>query len=81
METHQAEKRKESALTRNAHSKPSFATATPPVRAPMVRVVHWVVWVRVFAAWRSVLSAIAGRIAERPLVKKGDANIRSALRA
>ena len=45
----------------------------------MVRVIHCVVWVSEFAVCSSALFAMVGRMAERPLVKNGDANISRAL--
>jgi hypothetical protein len=43
-------------------------------------VVHWVVWVSELAVCNSSRVAMDGRIAERPLVKKGEASISNALR-
>ena len=41
----------------------------------MVSVIHCVVWVREFAACSSSWLAMVGRIADLPLLKKGEANI------
>jgi len=48
---------------------------------PTVSVAHWVVWVRAFAVWSSSRLAMLGRMAARPLVKNGDANISKPLSA
>jgi hypothetical protein len=45
----------------------------------MVSVVQLVVWVSELAVCNSSLLAMVGRMADRPLVKNGDANISSAL--
>jgi hypothetical protein len=45
----------------------------------MVSVVHPVVWVSELAVCSSSRVAMAGRMAERPAVKKGEAPINSAL--
>jgi len=46
---------------------------------PTVRVAHCVVWVSELAACRSLGPATAGRMAARPLLKNGEANISTAL--
>ena len=55
------------------------ATLMPASRAPMVRVVHWVVWVSELAVCSSSRVAMEGRIEARPAVKNGEAAISSAL--
>ncbi len=45
----------------------------------MVRVVHCVAWVKELAVCSSSPVAICGRMADRPLVKNGEANISRAL--
>ena len=52
-----------------------------PRNAPMVKLAHDVVWVIVFATCSSSLVAMVGRMEDRPLVKKGEANINPALNA
>ena len=52
----------------------------PPKNAPIVSVIHCVVCVSELAVCSSSLLAMVGRIADRPLVKNGEANISSALR-
>lgn len=46
----------------------------------MVMVVHWVVWVSELAVCSSSLVVMVGNMADRPLVKKGDANISNPLK-
>ena len=46
---------------------------------PITSVVHCVVCVTEFAVWSSSRLAIVGRMADRPLVKNGEANISSPL--
>ena len=53
--------------------------AVPAAKVPMVMVVHCVVWVSELAVCSSSRVVMVGRMAERPLVKNGDANISSAL--
>ncbi len=50
------------------------------MKVPIVVVVHCVVCVREFAVWSSSELAMRGRIAARPAVKNGDANISRLLR-
>ncbi len=54
-------------------------TLVPPRNAPMVSVIHCVVCVSELAVCSSSLFAMVGRMADRPLVKNGEANISSAL--
>src|SRR5271154_7279383 len=78
-EIHRAENRNDSPLKTKAHLYPNCMTLVPPRKVPMVSVVHWVVCVSELAVCSSCLLAMVGRIAERPLVKNGEASIRSAL--
>ena len=74
-----AENKNDRALNANAHLYPNWATLAPPRNAPTVSVVHCVVCVSELAVCNSSWLAMVGRIADRPLVKNGDANISSAL--
>ncbi len=71
----------ESELKTNAHSKPNWSTATPANSVPSVRVAACVVWVSELAMWSSSGVVMVGRIAERQLLKKGEANMSNALKA
>ena len=66
-------------LRTNAVWYPNAAALNPAATVPMVNVVHCVVWVSELAVCSSSALAMDGRIADRPLVKNGDANISSAL--
>ena len=70
-----AEIRNDIALAKNAQRKPRAATLAPPRNVPRVRVVQPVVWVSEFAVCSSYLVAMDGKMAERPLVKNGEAPI------
>src|SRR5204863_5391738 len=74
-----AENRNENELIANAHAYPSLAALHPANTVPAVSVAHCVVCVSEFAVCNSCGLAIAGRIAARPLVKNGDANISAPL--
>ena len=74
-----AENTKDSELITNAQRYPSQAALYPASSVPTVRVAHCVVWVRELAACSSSGVAMVGRIAARPAVKNGEANIRPAL--
>src|SRR6202167_4220351 len=74
-QTAYAEKTKESELSTNAQANPNRATANPASMVPAVSVAHWVVWVSELAVCSSSLLAMAGKIAARPLLKKGETNI------
>ena len=56
-----------------------MAALNPASIVPAVSVAHWVVWVRELAACSSSALAMVGRMAARPLVKKGEANMSPAL--
>src|SRR5579862_2713325 len=79
-EMESAEKTNESALKTNAGIKPALDTIVPAAKAPMVRVIHPVVCVRELAVCNSSRLVMVGRMADLPLVKNGDANIRTALK-
>ncbi len=70
-----AENTNESELMMKAHSYPNRAALYPASSVPAVSVAHCVVCVREFAVCSSSELAMVGRIAARPLVKNGDANI------
>src|SRR5690349_13113983 len=78
-EMHHAEMKKETAFPKNAQRYPNWVTLAPARNVPIVSVVHCVVWVRELAACSSSLLAIVGRMEDRPLVKNGEANMRSPL--
>ncbi len=75
-----AETKNDSELNRNADSYPKRAAVVPPKNAPIVSVIHPVVCVSEFAVCSSSSVAIEGRIADRPLVKNGEAMNNSALK-
>ena len=72
--------RNDTLLRTNAASYPNAAALNPAAIVPIVNVVHCVVCVSELAVCSSSALAMEGRMAERPLVKNGDANISSALR-
>ena len=76
---HNAENRNESALNANAALIAELRDAGAAEERADRGVVHCVVCVSEFAVCSSSLLAIVGRMAARPLVKNGEANISSAL--
>src|SRR5512138_1432667 len=75
--TAQALKRNEAELATKAHLYPNCMVLMPPSIVPMVRVSQAVVWVNALAVWSSSGVLMRGKIALRPLVKNGEANIKS----
>lgn len=74
-----AENTNDMAFKMNASVYPNEVTDAPPRKEPAVSVVHCVIWVSEFAVCNSSRVAMEGRMAARPLVKNGDANINSPL--
>ena len=74
-----AENTNDSELSTNAQWYPSQAALYPASSVPAVSVAHCVVWVSELAECNSSRVAMVGRMAARPAVKNGDANISPAL--
>src|SRR5262245_52704741 len=74
-----AENTNESALITKAQVYPRLEALYPASSVPAVKVPHCVVWVNDLAACSSSRVAIVGRMAARPAVKNGDANISAAI--